>query len=254
MANIDNDAVRHLAATGPSRVVLTCEHASNRLPSPWTWPDADRWIADTHWAWDPGAAELTSDLAAILGSCSVLAQFTRLLCDANRHADPSGATENDEPNLFRTVAEGHPVALNTAVDAAERDQRLSAYHQAYHAAVDAACRDNPGDAILAIHTFTPVYEGEVREVEIGVLFDEEADVAADWAVAMSDRGLQVWLNEPYSGTDGLIYSASRHGRAHGRRVLELEVRNDLATDPEWRKINAPKIAAALLEALEGAVE
>ena len=48
-------------------------------------------------------------------------------------------------------------------------------------------------------------------------------------------GFLVALNEPYSGREGLIYAAERHAGTHGRRALELEVRQDLATDPSARR-------------------
>ena len=247
MAKNDNGPfLRIVRGRGRSPVVLTCDHASDRLPDPWQWSEADHWLAGSHWAFDLGAASLTADLAEALGAAAVLSAFTRLLCDANR--------SEDDADLFRSTAEGRPVGLNADLTATERERRLSAWHRPYHDAIDAACREHPGEAVLAVHTFTPMYIDQPREVEIGVLFDEEEDVAADWAVTMTDRGLAVWLNEPYSGKEGLIYSATRHGRAHGRRPLELEVRNDLASDAAWRAENVPKIAEALLEALGGRVE
>jgi predicted N-formylglutamate amidohydrolase len=42
------------------------------------------------------------------------------------------------------------------------------------------------------------------------------------------------MNEPYSGRAGLIYSAARHASAHGKRALELEVRQDLALEARVR--------------------
>ncbi len=39
----------------------------------------------------------------------------------------------------------------------------------------------------------------------------------------------------YSGRAGLIYCAKRHAVAHGRRAIELEVRQDLAVEPGVRQ-------------------
>ena len=30
-------------------LIITCEHASNRLPAPYSWPKEDEWIKNTHW-------------------------------------------------------------------------------------------------------------------------------------------------------------------------------------------------------------
>jgi predicted N-formylglutamate amidohydrolase len=48
-----------------SRVALTCEHASNRIPRAWPlgWPADDARVVDTHWAIDLGAEALTRELA-----------------------------------------------------------------------------------------------------------------------------------------------------------------------------------------------
>jgi predicted N-formylglutamate amidohydrolase len=53
------------------------------------------------------------------------------------------------------------------------------------------------------------------------------------------------LNAPYSGRDGLIYSAQRHGRAHELVYLELEVRQDLIDSPEKALATGRRIARAL---------
>jgi predicted N-formylglutamate amidohydrolase len=232
-------------------MLLTCEHASVRLPDGWAWADEDAWVVGTHWSVDIGGAELTRELAIELGCSAVLARFSRLLCDANR-------AEGD-PSLFRSVAEGRMLALNARLDREEAERRLALYHRPYHATIEAVLAGlaaGEGRAcVLSMHTFTPVYEGgQPREIEIGVLYDDEDDLATDFAVGMSDRGLNVWMNEPYSGKDGLIYAALRHARASGRAALELEVRQDLASDPAFRSVAVPAIAAALRDALAGLSE
>ena len=58
------DAAEEIDGDFDGRLVLTCEHASAALPEPWTWPEEDRWLVDTHWASDIGAAAFTRRLAA----------------------------------------------------------------------------------------------------------------------------------------------------------------------------------------------
>ena len=223
---METDAYERIEGDGLP-LLLTAEHASERMPSPWEWPEADRWLVGTHWAYDIGAAELTRELARRLGATAVLARFTRLLADPNR---PEG-----DPTLFREVAEGHPVALNRGLSPEERARRLERLWRPYHAAVDAAVRASNAPLVLAIHTFTPLYEGEARQLEVGVLFDREEDLAKELHDALGAVGVNVALNEPYSGRAGLIYSAHRHAETHGRRALELEVRQDLAVEDVFRE-------------------
>lgn len=40
------------------KLLLTCEHASNHLPLPYRWSAKDQTLKDTHWAYDPGAAQV----------------------------------------------------------------------------------------------------------------------------------------------------------------------------------------------------
>jgi predicted N-formylglutamate amidohydrolase len=159
-----------------------------------------------------------------------------LLADANRPADSD--------DLFRKTAEGRVIALNSRIDAADRDQRLRLW-DAYHSAVDREVDRSPAETLLAAHTFTPRYEGALREMEIGVLFDVEEALATEVARSLSSAGFRVALNEPYSGKDGLMYSVERHARRHGRRALELEVRQDLALVPGVRRRIAEATARAL---------
>ena len=79
-------------------------------------------------------------------------------------------------------------------------------------------------------------------MQIGVLFDEEEPLAEDVARVLREAGFIVAMNEPYSGRDGLIYSAARHAAAHGKRALELEVRQDLAVSEAFRARLVPVLA------------
>jgi predicted N-formylglutamate amidohydrolase len=231
-----HDAFEAIAGAPDARIFLTCEHASERLPDGYAWPAADERLVGTHWAFDPGAAAITSELAERLRAPAVLSRFSRLLVDPNR--------PDSSDTLFRTEAEGAPVELNRVLDEAERTRRLERFHRPYHDAIHRRLGLHAAAGIVfSVHTFTPVYEGQVRQVEVGVLFDTQDALALDAAAAIRDAGFVTALNEPYSGKAGLIYSAERHAGAHGRKALELEVRQDLAVRPEVR--------ARLVDALAG---
>ncbi len=237
-----SDLVEVLEGDPHATVLLTCEHASNHLPAPWQWPPQDAWLVETHWAWDLGIADVTRALAEHAGLPAVLARFSRLLCDVNRPLDAD--------TLFRPFADGHPVHLNQALSDTERQVRIDRLHTPYHHAVDQLLGRYPRALVLSMHSFTPVYEaGPPRPMEIGVLFDKEEALSHRIAEAMARDGWRVALNEPYSGRDGLIYSAERHATRHERRALELEVRNDVASDPARR----PALVRSIRRALEHAL-
>lgn len=214
------------AASPRLPLVLSCEHASADLPPPWQWPEADRRLLRTHWSWDRGAAELTLELAEALGVGAVLARFTRLLIDPNRPLD--------SPTLCRAEAEGLPVQLNQDLSEEDRAARIAGWWQPYHDAFDDLVRRSPGAHVLSVHGFTPVYEGQPRAVQLGVLWDADADDGRRLLAALDEGVWDVRGNEPYSGIGGFMYSAQHHAARHGRRAVELEVRDDLLTDPVAR--------------------
>lgn len=239
-----NEAAEVLpAGHASSSLFLTCEHASNRVPPPLMPLAADLPWLQTHWAWDIGAAAVTRALAEATGSPAVLSRFSRLVCDPNRL--PTDHT------WIRPQVEGHPVSFNQGLGSGERRRRLVAYHHAFHQSL--------GDAIaqrvlierppwlLSIHSFTAEYDGQRRPMDIGVLFDDYVTPAVELARRLRAEGLTTALNEPYSGLQGLIYSANRHGRCFGLPYLELEIRNDLIDTPA----GVQQITGALLRGLEG---
>ncbi len=236
-----------LIRAGDTPLLLTCEHASNHLPAPLTAAPGDGDWLETHWGWDIGAADVTLALAEALGATAVLGGVSRLVCDLNR--------AEDDPTLILGEVEGRALGFNRAVDAAERGRRLEHIYRPFHAAVDRELgRLAPrGPLLLSVHSFTPVYLGARREMTLGVLFDDHEPLARRWAgeLAGALAGDRVALNAPYSGREGLIYSPCTHGRRHGARYLELEIRQDQIATPGQALALAGRVAptvAALLRA------
>ena len=235
-----HDAYEVVGDPGAGPFLFTCEHATRRLPEWQAEPDDLPLLAD-HWGWDVGAADLTRELAQLCGSGALLSRFSRLVCDPNRAPD--------EASFVVGEVAGHVLSFNRAVDAAERARRRARYFDPYHAAIDRAIAQRVAAGaevrICSIHSFTPVYDGRARPMELGVLFDDHEAHARRVVDALACEGFAVVENEPYSGLAGLIYAARRHGRAHGVVYLELEVRNDLIATAELARAVAPRIARAL---------
>ena len=223
-------------------VVLLCEHASQILPEPWSWSDADQWLVGTHWAIDIGVADLCRELVHELGCSALLARFTRLLIDANR---PLTA-----PTLMRTVAEGQTVAMNQHIAPEDRAARIAGFWTPYHTAAGDLVSRHDDSVVIGIHSFTPCYEGQIRTMEVGILFDQDEDFGC-WAYEEFQKmGFKVALNEPYSGRNGLMYSPQYHASQNGRKTIELEIRQDLLGDPHWRAKQRPKLAQFMEKAAE----
>jgi predicted N-formylglutamate amidohydrolase len=221
-----------------SGVIVTCEHASEGVPEGWRWPTEDARLRGTHWAFDLGAEAVALEYAEAVKARLVCARFSRLLADPNR---PEGS-----PTLFRPICDGVPVVLNTGITDADREARLTRLYRPLHRAIDQAARlSTTAHTLFSIHSFTPLYEGQPRTMEVGVLFDKEESLAAALMMALDDAGFAVRANEPWSGKDGLMYVADTHSAAHQKRALELEVRQDLAVDPAFRARLIPVLARVL---------
>ncbi|MCB9777012.1 MAG: N-formylglutamate amidohydrolase [Alphaproteobacteria bacterium] len=232
--------------TARGGLAFCVEHASPRVPPPlYADPDDRGWLS-THWGFDAGVRTVTGALVEQLGGAAVLARFSRLVVDANRPPD--------HPDLVRTHVLGQPLSFNAGLDATEIARRVEALHAPYHRAIDDLLRDERPAALVSVHSFTPVWAGRRRALDVGVLFDRceaEARLVAD---ALAADGLQTRLNEPYSGREGLIYAASRHGEAHGLPYIELELNQRLCFDDATAHTLADRLApalSALLQALRG---
>lgn len=234
----------HTFGDGSAGIVMTCEHASERVPEEFAreagfeWPEHDRWLRGTHWAYDLGAEAIALEHAALVGARLVCARFSRLLVDPNR------PTSSD--TLFRDVAEGRAISMNSDLSERARALRMERLYAPFHAAVDRAVAASTGaEIVFAVHTFTNEYEGQRRSLEVGILFDREDALAARVIEGIRAAGFDVAANEPWSGKAGLIHVASHHGDRYGKRALELEVRQDLAENPAFRARLVPVLAELL---------
>lgn len=222
--------------------VLTCEHATNLLPPPLkATPDDQHWLAQ-HWGWDIGIQDVTQRLREKTQSVGVFSRFSRLICDPNRAID--------NPTWLLEEVEGAPLSFNTSVTEAERERRRAEYYDPYHQGVHdtiATRRNNPTPfLLLSMHSFTPLYMGEPRSLEVGVLFDENYEhLAYKMGAWIEQEGLITEYNEPYSGMGGMMYSIWRHGNHFGLPYLELEIRQDLIDTREKAHAMADRILPSL---------
>lgn len=228
------------------RWVLTCEHARTSVPRKYRSLGLRRAELLDHIGWDIGAHGVQREIARRLRAPYVASRWSRLLVDCNR--DPA------EPTLIVATSDGVAVPGNARVSAAERRRRLREYYEPYHVAVDRmirrAARASAGEGpvrLLSLHSFTPVFAGNERRFEIGVLFDDHEALARRLGRALRRRGYRVRYNEPYSGREGLIYSARRHGRAHAIDYVELEINNRLIRTPAGQRRLGRDVAAAIAE-------
>uniref|UniRef100_A0A7S2RSX3 N-formylglutamate amidohydrolase n=1 Tax=Rhizochromulina marina TaxID=1034831 RepID=A0A7S2RSX3_9STRA len=225
---------------GAPRVLVTCEHAGSALPLGYSWNARDEQrVAQTHWAYDPGAAEFASELASALQGVAVLSTFSRLLVDVNR---PLAS-----PTLIRRDCGDHTVELNEFIGVQEIDRRVAEFYVPFHLTLNAVAAEVQPDLILSVHSFTQHYDGQAaRDFEIGVLCSHDEDLAGHFLDTFEAAGFPSRLNEPYSGKEGIMHSPeSLAGPLEGGgRVpaIMFEFRNDRCTAQEWRARAIDQIA------------
>ncbi len=229
----------------PGRWLVTCDHASNRVPD-WV-AGGDLGIAkadmERHIAYDLGAAEVATRLAAALDSPVILSDFSRLVIDPNRG--------EDDPTLVMRLYDGTMIPANRHIDAAGIAARVARLYRPYHDAYADLAGRRPDTVIVAVHSFTPCLKGRApRPWHVGILhshLDERLSRALIRRL-QAEGDLCVGDNEPYHGHlpgDAI----DRHALVSGRLNTLIEVRNDLIATVDMQQEWADRLARLLVAAL-----
>lgn len=238
----DGPAVQTINAAGTSDIVLVCEHASNRIPASLNGLGLSEAALTSHAAWDPGAQAVALLLSKSLDAVLVSAGFSRLVYDLNRPPE--------HPDAMRPVSEIYRIPGNLALSEEQRTQRTGSLYTPFHAEIEQVldrCQASGRTPVLVtIHTFTPVYLGKPRAVELGILHDTDARLAdLMLAAAPQVTSLTTLRNEPYGPQDGVAHTLQMHGLPRGLMNVMLEIRNDLVTNAD-QQIEMARIVETLL--------
>ena len=248
MQTASHDAVLILGENRPGRWLVTCDHASNRVPDWVNGGDLGIPAADMarHIAWDVGAAGVATALGRLLDSPVILSDFSRLVIDPNRG--------EDDPTLVMKLYDGTIIPANRRISPAQVEDRLDRLYRPYHAAYARLAALRPDRVIVAVHSFTPCLRGRPpRPWQVGVLYSHLDERFSRPLIArlQHEPDLCVGDNEPYSGHlpgDAI----DRHALRVGRHNTLVEIRNDLIETPaqqaHWAARLAPILVAALADA------
>jgi len=226
-------ATRREAPVAGAALVLSCEHATARVPARFAALFADAPdVRDTHRGWDAGAADIARRLARRFRAPLVLGRCSRLLVDLNRSPD--------HPRVFSAWSRRLPVATREALLADVH----AAHHAAVRAAVDAALRDASSVLHVSVHSFTPHWDGRARPTQLGILDDPRRARERALSRALQRRlrealpRARVHLNRPYRGwTDGLVSRLRGELPAARYAGVELEF-NQALLDPARTHLDA----------------
>ncbi|RCW28310.1 putative N-formylglutamate amidohydrolase [Ciceribacter lividus] len=240
----DGDAVSVESAAAAGDVLLVCEHASRTLPQRAGDLGLSEEALSSHIAWDPGALDLARMLSRSLDATLVAQRFSRLIYDCNRPPE--------SPAAMPEKSEIYDIPGNHDLDVAERYARTAALYIPFHDRIDAIIAERKAagrrTVLVTVHSFTPVYMGRHREVEVGILHDEDSRLA-DAMLAGAGAGFRVERNEPYGPQDGVTHTLRLHGLPSGLANVMIEVRNDLLKDEAGKQAMASYLTGLLQEGL-----
>ncbi|CAE6689171.1 N-formylglutamate amidohydrolase [Candidatus Nitrotoga fabula] len=225
------------------RFLITCEHGGNRIPQRYRhYFLGHEALLQTHRGYDPGALTMARELAQALAAPFFYSTVSRLLIDLNRSI-------------------GHPRLYSDVMRKAsrpDRNQILEQYYLPYRRKVEAAVEEAAGQGRrvihIASHSFTPQLDGEIRNADIGLLYDpqrpEEKAICLRWQEALTagSQNFRVRRNYPYIGNSDCLCSYLRRRFTPGEYVgieLEINQRHALAGGHSWRALRETVLGALL---------
>jgi predicted N-formylglutamate amidohydrolase len=228
---------------GAARVLLVCEHASNYIPARYNGLGMTDAAKISHAAWDPGAQAVTERMGKILNARVVLGAVSRLVYDCNR---PPTSTE-----AIRSISEQIIIPGNACLSALDQIERVETIYEPFTQVLDNTIKSMTSAPILVtVHSFTRTYNGDTRDIDIGIIHDEDAHLARTMVgLSNGDMGLKFALNEPYSRDDEVTHTLHLHGTENGLVNVMIEVCNDLLETPAQQDKIAQMLADLLAASL-----
>lgn len=190
-------------------LILTCEHASNKLPAAFK-KAVPAEVLKTHRAYDIGAVQVFRKLVKFAKpefSCE--GKFSRLFVDLNRTITNKSAFSDYLRNNENAKAEA-TAYWNEYRAAIEKFVASSLSSPKRTASKTRVAKSEPEIVHLGIHSFTPTLNGKVRNTDIGILYDPARPQERAYANVIKAEikrlypTMKVRFNYPYKGSsDGL---------------------------------------------------
>ncbi|WP_282182239.1 N-formylglutamate amidohydrolase [Aliiroseovarius marinus] len=209
------------------RVIVVCEHASNRVPAHLDGLGLDAEILTRHIAWDPGALPVAKGLAQRMRAVLVHGGISRLVYDCNRPPEAHDA--------IPARSEVFDIPGNAGLSDAERFARVKQVYRPFSTTLkeQIGVHQPHLQMMVTVHSFTPIYRGQMRDVQIGILHGDDDRLALSMMQTIpADLGMEVQLNEPYAAVDGVAHTLNKHAVPYGLPNVMIEIRNDLIETAE----------------------
>jgi predicted N-formylglutamate amidohydrolase len=226
-------------ATSP--FLITCDHAGNLIPRCLGDLGVSAIDRERHIAWDIGALGVAQTLAQLLDGELVAQRYSRLVIDCNRPPDSA--------ELITIRSEATDIPGNRDLPSAMREARMSRIYTPYHATLrtllDIRAGNKRQNIFVAVHSFTPIYLGQARPWQLGILSGEDRRLATPMLEFLRNHSdLCIGDNQPYR-IDEKDYGIPMHALARGLPHVLFEIRQDLIAQPAGQRVWAERLAEVL---------
>ena len=231
------EIVKTSAPNPAADMLIICEHASNHIPAALHDLGLTKDVLESHVAWDPGALGVATSLAQKFSAVLIESTVSRLVYDCNRAPDAASAVP-ERSEAFEIIG-------NKGLSNADRELRIKGVFEPFSSAVsdEISRRRDTLQLMITVHSFTPIFNGRPRAVEIGILHGEDPRLAeALMETRPRDKRYDIRLNEPYAASDGVTHTLDTHGTRNGLPNAMIEIRNDLIETSEAQEAMGAYIA------------
>ena len=233
---------------GRSPFLIVADHAGNSMPRALRRLGLSETERGRHIAWDIGIAAVCRLVADTLDGTLVQQNYSRLVIDCNR----TPGSETSIPKISELTPIPGNVALSEDQKATRVREIFRPYHERIEIELDRRRQAGRPAALIAMHSFTPVFKGVARPWHAGVLYNRDPRFAHLFMPLLKrEEGLVIGDNEPYSVTDASDYTIPVHGERRGLHHVAIEVRQDLIADDKgqrgWGLLLARLLAQAYLD-------
>ncbi|WP_017729860.1 N-formylglutamate amidohydrolase [Nafulsella turpanensis] len=198
--------------------IISCEHGGNKIPAAYVpFFDKAEQVLQSHRGYDPGAYELFQLLSKELADFSLFSHTSRLLVELNRSLH--------HPSLFSSFTKNSSAAVKKEI--------IASYYLPYRKMVEEKIQEYLKEEEqvihLSIHSFTPELNGEVRNADVGLLYDPSRKAEKSFCVSWKENLKKEWpnarirMNYPYQGKADGFTTYLRKRYQSGYIGIELEL-------------------------------
>lgn len=222
------------------KLVISCEHASNKLPAVWSRKlKIPKHILSSHCGYDIGVKSIARGISKHFKATYVEGKYSRLLIDLNR------------------TSRSRSLFSKWALSNLRAGERLEVLQKFYTPHVESLRKSMPIRQEhcylhLGIHSFTPQLHGETRNNDFGILYDPKRALEKKISKKLVESLRQIKpdfhtrYNYPYRGDHGGIVEIFRSSHLPSNYVgLEIEINQ--------KRLQSKKAQKEILEVLIQAI-